>query len=468
MPICAEMTCPRSRPQPDDSTFDAGNGRSHTRFARGRRSAVPFRVRRPSLKLSTESENDDLPPESPPTSTQESLSLHDGPAPHHEKAAEMADDKSLTEPTENTSPESTVPADETANTSTVAAATPTSASGDLPDGLPDDLPPVEPPSAGFIMQLFLVPGLIVAAVIAVWALFGKLSSSEQDWRQLVAEVRSNNEHRRWRGATGLAQMLRSDVELKESGNQLATNPQIAKELATLLVELLNESAQDEELTSQQSFLSRTLGWLDSLDDSLPALIQATDERYETIVRSDALRSIALIAGRASDNGKPLDRPEVTDRLLEVSQDSDPLIRQVCAFTLGLIPGKSVDQRLRVLAEDRDPNTRINAAMAMSRRGMSEAFDALLGLLKSANDPVNPASMEGGTEVEKKIRARSQENMNQVVLGNALTALRDLSATITAEQRQQAIALCEQLSEEASNTRIQIEAGVTLRALNGDE
>ena len=394
---------------------------------------------------------------------------HQIPASHREKAAEMADETPSSEPAKNDQTDS--PSPETGkgesgiSDSTQSVADP----GTLAvDGLPEELPPVEPPSAGFIMQLFLVPGLIVAAVIAVWALFGKLSTSEQDWRQLVAEVRSNNEHRRWRGATGLAQMLRSDVELGESGNQLSTNPQVAKELATLLVELLNEPAQDEELTSQQSFLARTLGWLDSLEESVPALIQATDEKHQTIVRSDALRSIALIAGRAKDNEQPLDRPEVTERLIEVSQDSDPLIRQVCAFTLGLIPGDRVDQRLRVLAEDRDANTRINAAMGMSRRGMPEAFDALIELLKSANEPVNPTTMEGDTEVEKKIRARSQENMNQVVLGNTLTALRDLADAITDEQRQQAIAICTSLSEDASNIKIRIEAGTTLRALSGEE
>lgn len=383
----------------------------------------------------------------------------------YEKAAEMVDDTASTDPTENEQAESPSQPDE----ATADSAEQSSVASDEPTAdLPEDLPPVEPPSAGFIMQLFLVPGLIVAAVIAVWALFGKLSSSEQDWRQLVAEVRSNNEHRRWRGATGLAQMLRSDVELKESGSQLSTNPQIAKELATLLTELLNEPTQDPELTSQQSFLARTLGWLDSLEQTLPALLQATDSKYETIVRSDALRSIALIAGRASDSDKPLDRPEVTDKLLEVSQDSEPLIRQVCAFTLGLIPGDAVDQRLRVMAEDRDSNTAINAVLQMSRRGMPEAFDALLGLLESASQPVDPASLKGDTDVDRMIQARSQENMNQVVLGNALTALRDLSSTITDEQRKKAIAVCEQLSEEASNTKIQIEAGVTLRALNGEE
>ena len=109
----------------------------------------------------------------------------------------MADDLPSTDPTENSQPESTP----LGNVTTEAVANPDTPDSidDPADGLPENLPPVQPPSAGFIMQLFLVPGLIVAAVIAVWALFGKLSASEQDWRHLVAEVRSNNEHRRWRG-----------------------------------------------------------------------------------------------------------------------------------------------------------------------------------------------------------------------------------------------------------------------------
>ena len=61
-----------------------------------------------------------------------------------------------------------------------AASPESSVDGAPADSLPDDLPVVEPPSAGFILQLFMVPGLIVAAVIGVWALFGQISSSEQD------------------------------------------------------------------------------------------------------------------------------------------------------------------------------------------------------------------------------------------------------------------------------------------------
>jgi hypothetical protein len=42
--------------------------------------------------------------------------------------------------------------------------------------IPADLPPVEPPTAGFIVQLFVLPAVIVAVVIVVWLLFGKLAA----------------------------------------------------------------------------------------------------------------------------------------------------------------------------------------------------------------------------------------------------------------------------------------------------
>ena len=72
------------------------------------------------------------------------------------------------------------------------------------DELSDDLPPVQPPSAGFIIQLFVVPGLIVLAVVLVWALFGRIAAGEQDWQTLVQELQSPNSHIRKRAMYGLA------------------------------------------------------------------------------------------------------------------------------------------------------------------------------------------------------------------------------------------------------------------------
>ncbi|MEJ7591504.1 MAG: hypothetical protein WKF77_08135 [Planctomycetaceae bacterium] len=90
---------------------------------------------------------------------------------------------------------------------------------------PEELPPVTPPSAGFIVQLFLIPALIVMAVVVVWALFGKLADSDNDWKQLATELSSSNEHRRWRAALGLAQLLQNEqIYPPKDQEPLAKNP----------------------------------------------------------------------------------------------------------------------------------------------------------------------------------------------------------------------------------------------------
>lgn len=335
----------------------------------------------------------------------------------------------------------------------------------IPDGLPDDLPPVEPPSAGFIVQLFLIPGLIVVAVIGVWALFGKLSSSEQDWRELVKEIRSSNEHRRWRGATGLAHMLRADAEMRESGQNLAANAQIAKELTALLTELLDESSRDEELISQQSFVTRTLGWLDSYETVLPVLGRAMQPEQELIVRADAIRSVAVMSGRAAERDQPFDDPQVSELLIDLSRDKEPLIRQAVAFTLGLIPGEQIDQRLRVMAEDADRNTRVNAALAMARRGMPDGFPVYVDVLQNVSELIDPETMEGRTPEERLSQARMRQNMKLVILGNTLNALEDISGLLSPGQREQVLRLCKPLADEHPEPRIRIEALNAIRTLN---
>ena len=64
-----------------------------------------------------------------------------------------------------------------------------SSDGSTSDGTDEPLlPDVQPPSAGFIVQLFVVPAVIVMVIVAVYVLFGRLASGEADWRQLVTEI----------------------------------------------------------------------------------------------------------------------------------------------------------------------------------------------------------------------------------------------------------------------------------------
>jgi hypothetical protein len=134
--------------------------------------------------------------------------------------------------------------------------------GDPSLAVPEDLPPVEPPSAGMIVQLFLVPAVIVAVIVGVYVLFGQLASQEMDWRQLVTDVRSENPHVRWRGALGLAQMLDADAQRTDSSQNLKSNPDIAAALADLYGKLIHVSNPREDELKQIEFLSKALGRMD--------------------------------------------------------------------------------------------------------------------------------------------------------------------------------------------------------------
>src|SRR3954462_9491361 len=88
-----------------------------------------------------------------------------------------------------------------------------------------DLPPVESPSAGFIVQLFVIPAVIVAVVIVVWLLFGKLAGGERDAMEYVRLLRSPDAH--WRAAYELASLIQNDPKL-------SSDPKLLGELTDLL------------------------------------------------------------------------------------------------------------------------------------------------------------------------------------------------------------------------------------------
>src|SRR6516162_2649859 len=69
------------------------------------------------------------------------------------------------------------------------------------------LPPVQPPSGRFIVQLFVVPGLIVLAVVLVLMAIA-YSTSQNTPEYYLARLDSDNADIRWRAASDLAQILK--------------------------------------------------------------------------------------------------------------------------------------------------------------------------------------------------------------------------------------------------------------------
>lgn len=331
-----------------------------------------------------------------------------------------------------------------------------------PDGLPDELPPVKPPSGIFILQLFVVPGLIVLAIVAVWILFGKLATSEQDWRSLVVELRHPNEHRRWRAAHGLAQVLKADEDLKDKGHKLATNVEIAQSLAdTLSTELKKNSKVDADLKFQ-SFLALTLGMFDLPDVVFPPLEKAIQLRHEPEekevreqmleVRKNALAAVALIGGRAQERQQPIHDAGMVAALLDVSRSDDKLVRQVAAFTLGLMDDPQARARLEEMLLDADELTQIDAAIALVRSGNTRGYDVLKGVLAGSEEPVDHGS------------AREFEQF--VSLRNALVAVERMSPHLTPEQVVESRKLIEPIATEFREPRIRVQAQQALNTLEG--
>jgi HEAT repeat protein len=329
-------------------------------------------------------------------------------------------------------------------------------SRDVLDDIPRDgdqpvLPPIEPPSAGFIMQLFVVPALIVLAVVVVWAFFGKIAASEEDWRELVEDIRNTNEHRRWRGADGLARLLQSDQQLGESGQHLSSNPEIANTLVGLFDEQLKRHSQREDDLKQEAFVARTLGLLDSPKVVLPALERGMQPEQDREVRKNSIASIAVIAGRASEAHHPIDNTEVVKDLVTATSDSDNLIRDVSTFALGLIPTDQSRERLTVLLADADLNTRVNAAVGLARQKSTAGFRVFKDVLQ----PAAGQATGGAAPLE-----------NLLAVKNALHAVKILAGEWTAQQQSELVALIDPISKNHAEPRIRtdaIDALVSLRA-----
>src|SRR5262249_49175230 len=137
-----------------------------------------------------------------------------------------------------------------------------------------DLPPVEPPSAGFIVQLFVIPAIVVLVVILVVTLFGTLAEGKRDTSQYVREIQSNNSNRRWRAATELASLIQND-------EKLARDPKLFGELTDLLnQELGRGQGTDPEVLR---YLALAIGAFQTLDAS-PTSGHTVDPQ-ETLARA---------------------------------------------------------------------------------------------------------------------------------------------------------------------------------------
>lgn len=279
----------------------------------------------------------------------------------------------------------------------------------------DSLPTVEPPSAGFILQLFVVPAVMVVIIVAVWLMFNWIAHRGDNPQSYVEALRRGNVSR-WQAAVNLANaMRRKDSKLK-------TDAALAGELSSLLDSELSSSvgqASDNDI-KLRAYLCKALGEFE-IPTGLPTLLKAADPKTDIQVRRAAIEAIALLASNVGREHLLAD-PQLMPVLLAAASDEEGGIREAAAYTLGVVGGPEAIARLRGMVLDASPNVRYNAATGLARWGDMAASDVLVEML-------NPDETVG---IASEKSAMAQEFKRNSIWINALRAATQLASTAPAD------------------------------------
>jgi len=269
------------------------------------------------------------------------------------------------------------------------------------------LPPVEPPSAGFIVQLFVIPAVIVAIIVVVWALFNWLAHTGSDPRAYVEAMKRNNESR-WQAAQNLADVLRSPGS-EDAKRDVA----LLADLRSLLEAEIAAGNTDDNPVIFRVYLCRALGEF-HLADAMPPLVKAAvterDEK-EREVRLAALQGIARLIPNVPDS-KPRESKELRDALMKGADDSNAVVRYHAAYTLGVLGGPEAIAKLKSMLGDASVDVRMNGATALARYGDADCVAEVLKMI----DPEETA----GIDAESKPELR--EHKRQTILFNGLRTI----------------------------------------------
>ena len=253
----------------------------------------------------------------------------------------------------------------------------------------EHLPPIKPPTAGFVLQLFFIPMIIVAIIVMVWLMFSWLAHMGSNPQDLVDGILKANA-KSWQDAERLAEMLRDP-----SQQSLKKDTALARKLSEALGKLLDAKHSDENTVNLRVYLCKVLGEFE-VPDGYPVLLRAATQQNHDAdidVRRSALESIALLARTNRQ------RFQSDEKLMGVLRDAvftrgggdkktrrrEAKLRERAAFALGVIGGRPALDVLSQVLTDPQPNPRYNATTGLARHGDSRAIPMLIEMLDADNE-----------------------------------------------------------------------------------
>jgi HEAT repeat protein len=207
------------------------------------------------------------------------------------------------------------------------------------------------------VQFFLIPLVVVAAIVAVYVGFRSLLTDDRSPQDYLAQIRNGGSERRWPAAYELSRLM-SDPKVRAD-----------RTLAPALVKAFQESKGDQQV---RRYLALAIG---RLDPPMPA--DAVADLTHALDDPDGETRISVIWALGSSGD-----PVVVSRLIPLytAQDSDAGVRKMVVYALGALPGEAQVDTLRTALQDAAPDVRWNAAVALSRHNRHEGVAVLRQML----------------------------------------------------------------------------------------
>lgn len=270
----------------------------------------------------------------------------------------------------------------------------------------DALPPVEPPSAGFVLKLFVVPLMIVVVVVLVVLAFNWLTTAGADVDDYVQAIEQNAPNA-WTMAHDFA------VELKRNP-AVQRDEKLAGRVAALTRRRLKDPPRPPQHADERStdvdlrvYLCRALGHF-QVPVGFGALMDAARlERsdLEKDVRLAALEAAAELIDNVRKGGGKVDEDQLLPTLTACAQEQgNPAVKSRAAYALGVLGGDAALAQLRKMLADGYPDARFNAATGLARNGYDggDCLEVLAEML----DPAQTEAMQAETWEQAREAKRS--------------------------------------------------------------
>jgi HEAT repeat protein len=216
-----------------------------------------------------------------------------------------------------------------------------------------------------VLQFFVFPMAIVAACVAVFVIFGLISSDAKTARDHLADVRRGGGMfgvKRWQAAFAFASALDSEKE------QAKRDPELVKETLALFEESKNDDPR------VRRYLALALGRMRD-PAAVPVLLSVVsnpqgDPDGETVVHA------VLALGAIGD-------PAAVPELIALASHTDPGLRKVALHALRTFDREDARAALRRALADPVADVRWNAALGLARWRDPAAAPVLAQMLDRA-------------------------------------------------------------------------------------